>query len=555
MALKFNPLTGAFDVVKDQADEIAYDNTTSGLAATDVQAALDEVDGDLDGHLDGGASKHDATEIDYERADGSKKNIQASSDDIESATTDLDDAIGSLAASPTNYTPASSTIVASHLSGIDSALGSITSTVNNFEWQESVIDKDLTAPPGSPSTGDRYLIGLDTAASVATGAWATHDGEVAEYNGTSWDFITPTTGMFVGADDETDRLYLFGGTTWTARYFEATTASGFLSKSGFDIQLTNLSDGNVIVGNGSNVATSVNTASVGDIDADTTAGLTIKSGIIDNDNINASAAIDASKIADGSVSNTEFQYLDGVTSDIQTQLDGKVDGPASATDNAIARYDLGTGKLIQNSGVLIDDTNNLSGIGNITLSGTVDGRDVAADGSTLDGHLDGGASKHDATEIDYERADGSKKNIDAASDDVELALTDLDDAIGVLAASPTNYTPTDATITADHLSAIDTELGNKQPFMTNSSLAGDTTAANNTRYLVDTTAVRTITLPAASDNFIFEVKDISGQADTNNIVIARAGSESIEGAASNYTINSEYSNTRFVSDGVNWWVV
>jgi hypothetical protein len=42
-----------------------------------------------------------------------------------------------------------------------------------------------------------------------------------------------------------------------------------------------------------------------------------------NANIKAAAAIDASKIADGSVSSTEFQYLNGVTSGIQAQLDAK----------------------------------------------------------------------------------------------------------------------------------------------------------------------------------------------------------------------------------------
>jgi hypothetical protein len=42
---------------------------------------------------------------------------------------------------------------------------------------------------------------------------------------------------------------------------------------------------------------------------------------IDNGDISATAQIDASKIANGNVSNTEFQYLDGVTSAIQTQLD------------------------------------------------------------------------------------------------------------------------------------------------------------------------------------------------------------------------------------------
>lgn len=37
------------------------------------------------------------------------------------------------------------------------------------------------------------------------------------------------------------------------------------------------------------------------------------------------SGISATKIADGSVDNTEFQYLNGVTSNIQTQLDGKAE--------------------------------------------------------------------------------------------------------------------------------------------------------------------------------------------------------------------------------------
>jgi len=46
---------------------------------------------------------------------------------------------------------------------------------------------------------------------------------------------------------------------------------------------------------------------------------------IENADIKAGAAIDAAKLADGSVSNTEFQYLNGVTSGIQGQLDAKLD--------------------------------------------------------------------------------------------------------------------------------------------------------------------------------------------------------------------------------------
>lgn len=47
---------------------------------------------------------------------------------------------------------------------------------------------------------------------------------------------------------------------------------------------------------------------------------------------------------------------------------GDVVGPSSSTDNALARYDLATGKLLQNSVVTIDDFGN-SVIGNITTTG------------------------------------------------------------------------------------------------------------------------------------------------------------------------------------------
>lgn len=45
------------------------------------------------------------------------------------------------------------------------------------------------------------------------------------------------------------------------------------------------------------------------------------------------SAIDATKIADGSVTNTEFQYLGGVTSDVQTQLNNKIAKSTGTTYN------------------------------------------------------------------------------------------------------------------------------------------------------------------------------------------------------------------------------
>lgn len=58
---------------------------------------------------------------------------------------------------------------------------------------------------------------------------------------------------------------------------------------------------------------------------------------------------------------------------------GDVTGPASSTDEAIARFNGATGKVLQNSGVTIDDSNNVAGIADLTVTGT----------TTLDTSLDG----------------------------------------------------------------------------------------------------------------------------------------------------------------------
>ena len=72
---------------------------------------------------------------------------------------------------------------------------------------------------------------------------------------------------------------------------------------------------------------------------------TIDNGAVTNAKV--ASGIDAVKIGGGAVSNTEFGYLDGVTSAIQTQIDGKVTGPSSVTDNRFARFDGTTGKLVK----------------------------------------------------------------------------------------------------------------------------------------------------------------------------------------------------------------
>lgn len=54
--------------------------------------------------------------------------------------------------------------------------------------------------------------------------------------------------------------------------------------------------------------------------------------------------------------------IDAEFTELQTQDAQNVKGPGSATDNAVARYDTTTGKLLQSSTVLISDTGVISGV-------------------------------------------------------------------------------------------------------------------------------------------------------------------------------------------------
>jgi hypothetical protein len=69
------------------------------------------------------------------------------------------------------------------------------------------------------------------------------------------------------------------------------------------------------------------------------------------------------QIGDWAVYNgTAWQKVDN------TDAGGDVVGPASATDNAVARYDTTTGKLLQNSVVLVGDTGVVTGVTELTAS-------------------------------------------------------------------------------------------------------------------------------------------------------------------------------------------
>lgn len=84
-------------------------------------------------------------------------------------------------------------------------------------------------------------------------------------------------------------------------------------------------------------------------------------------NAKVASGIDAAKIGDGSVSNTEFQRLNGLTGDIQAQLDAKVDETIEIQTNANSGL-AGGGDLSANRAIVVDPNN--------APSETVDGADL-----------------------------------------------------------------------------------------------------------------------------------------------------------------------------------
>ncbi len=74
--------------------------------------------------------------------------------------------------------------------------------------QLSVLDRDLTAPPGSPADGDRYIV-----ANGGTGDWAGWDLNVALFTDGVWLRLTPRTGWRVWVQDE-GLLLVYAGAGW-----------------------------------------------------------------------------------------------------------------------------------------------------------------------------------------------------------------------------------------------------------------------------------------------------------------------------------------------------
>jgi hypothetical protein len=189
------------------------------------------------------------------------------------------------------------------------------------------------------------------------------------------------------------------------------TIGGDLTITGDDLTMGTNTSGAALIADGTNFNPVVIS---GDISIGTSGTAAIGSGVIVNDDVNASAAIAFSKMADltasralvsdgsgdvsvSAVTSTEIGYLDGVSSAIQTQLDGKASSTYVPTTITVADESTdttcfplfvtaATGDLAPKSGSnLAFDSNTgaltaTSFVGNLT--GNVTGNTSGTSGST-----------------------------------------------------------------------------------------------------------------------------------------------------------------------------
>ena len=228
---------------------------------------------------------------------------------------------------------------------------------------------------------------------------------------------------------------------------------------------------------------------------------------------------------------------------------GDVVGPASATDNAIARYDSTTGKLIQNSLVIVDDTGSVTGVNALTAESL-----VINNNATL------GSSNTDTLEVKSRVTSDLDPNTNNANDigssgrnwrdgffgrtlhTVNLELTgttSFDGSQGTsgqvltsagTGATPTWTTPTTGTVTSVDLTASTGISVSGGPITSSGSITVTNTAPDQTVVLTAGTGISTSgTYPSFT---------VTNTAPDQTVAISSGTGISVSGTYPNFTVTN-----------------
>lgn len=111
--------------------------------------------------------------------------------------------------------------------------------LENFSTRIVVLSKSTTAPPGSPTDGDAYIV-----PSGATGIWSGKTNQIALYLA-GWAYWTPREGWRAYSQDDNSEV-VYDGSAWTAAGDGATTLDGLS-----DVTITSAAANDTLQYNGS----------------------------------------------------------------------------------------------------------------------------------------------------------------------------------------------------------------------------------------------------------------------------------------------------------------
>lgn len=126
-------------------------------------------------------------------------------------------------------------------------------------------------------------------------------------------------------------------------------------------------------------------------------------------------------------------------------------------------------------------------------------------------------------------------------------------ASGIPVASTT--TDTELGFVSGVTSAIQTQINTKANTFSIVSVTTDVTLTTNAIHFVSSAAARNLTLPAHSAGQRLYIKDSTGSAQTNNFTLIRTGGGNIDGIAASRLLQTNWGSWHLVDDGTDWYIV
>jgi hypothetical protein len=309
-----------------------------------------------------------------------------------------------------------------------------------------------------------------------------------------------------------------------------------------------LSNGKILVGDATNKAAAVTMS--GDVTIDNTGATTIGASKVTNTML--AGSIDATKLADGSVNNTELQYINSLTSNVQTQLDSKQTSTL-ANGNILVGNALNTATAVPMSGdVTLSNTGATTiGSGSVTYTKI---QNVSTTDKVL-GRISSGAGV-----IEEISTTGSGDVVRANSPTLTGAITSSGSVAITNSTSSTNSTTGALVVSGGVGIAENLNVGGVANFNRNLRKENASYTITTSDYYVIFTGTNNsiFTLPTAvgKEGKEYLVKNLSSLGA--NLTVRTSSSESIidaGGSSTSVTVGPGANNNswvKLVSDGAGW---